>query len=63
MKFAKELSLKLCESYPEMKTLYMSGYTFDVIAQRGILDEGVNFINKPFSQKELAVKLKETLKA
>jgi len=39
----------------------MSGYTADVIAQNGILDDGVNFIQKPFTMRELAVKVREAL--
>jgi hypothetical protein len=37
----------------------MSGYTADVISQRGVLDEGVHFLSKPFSASQLAVKLRE----
>ncbi len=44
-----------------MKILFMSGYTADVIAHRGVLDEGVNFIQKPFSMSELAIKVSESL--
>lgn len=39
----------------------MSGYTADIIVHRGVLDEGVNFIQKPFSQKDLALKVCRTL--
>ena len=39
----------------------MSGYTADLIAHRGVLDDGVNFIEKPFSKKDLAVKVREVL--
>jgi hypothetical protein len=39
----------------------MSGYTANVIAHRGILDEGVHFLQKPFSMRELAVKVREAL--
>ena len=49
---------KLC---PKIKTLFMSGYTADVIAHRGILDEGVSFIPKPLSKMELAAKVREVL--
>ncbi len=45
----KELANALKVSYPDLKTLFMSGYTANVIAHRGILDEGVNFMQKPFS--------------
>jgi DNA-binding response OmpR family regulator len=39
----------------------MSGYTNNVIAHHGVLDEGVNFIAKPFSARELASKVREVL--
>ena len=44
-----------------MKTLFMSGYTADVIAHRGVLDADVHFIHKPFSKQELAAKVREAL--
>ena len=46
---------------PGLKCLYMSGYTANVIAHHGVLDEGVVFIQKPFSTRELAVKVREVL--
>jgi hypothetical protein len=39
----------------------MSGYTADLIAHRGILDEGLNFIQKPFRRDELAEKVRQVL--
>jgi len=39
----------------------MSGYTSNVIAHRGILDEGVQFIQKPFTIKNLAPRIRESL--
>lgn len=39
----------------------MSGYTADIIANQGALDEGVQFIQKPFLQKEMAIKIREVL--
>jgi PAS domain S-box-containing protein len=47
--------------YPGLNVLFMSGYTADVIVHRGVLNEGVNFIQKPFSMKDLAVKVREVL--
>jgi len=44
-----------------MKIVFMSGYTADVIAHQGVLDEGVNFIQKPFSMRDMAVKVREAL--
>jgi DNA-binding response OmpR family regulator len=39
----------------------MSGYTANVIAHHGVLDEGVEFIQKPFSLKDLTMKVREVL--
>ena len=57
----RDLADRLHTFYPNLKTLFMSGYTASVIAHRGVLDEGVNFIQKPFSVKELAVKVSKAL--
>ena len=46
---------------PGIKVLYMSGYTNDVIAHRGVLYEGINFIQKPFSIIGLAAKVRTVL--
>lgn len=46
---------------PRLKCPYMSGYTANVIAHHGLLDEGVLFINKPFSTRDLAAKVRESL--
>jgi two-component system, cell cycle sensor histidine kinase and response regulator CckA len=47
--------------YPDLKRLFTSGYTADVIARNGVLDEGVHFIQKPFSTQDLAAKVREVL--
>jgi len=47
---------------PQMKVLFMSGYTANVIAHHGVLDDGVNFIQKPFSVAEFAVKVQEVIR-
>ncbi len=57
----KQLYEKVSEAYPQVKALYMSGYTDNVIARRGIIDEGVRFIQKPFSINALAAKVREAL--
>jgi len=57
----RDLAAKVSISSPAIKTLYMSGYTADVIAHHGVLDEGVYFIQKPFSMQDLAVKVREAL--
>ena len=57
----RELAKQLGAIRPNLKCLYMSGYTADVIAHRGILGEGLNFIQKPFLSYEIAVKVRQVL--
>jgi len=55
----RDLAKNLLSIYPDIKRLFMSGYTANVIAHHGVLDEGVHFIQKPFSNRDLAVKVRE----
>lgn len=57
----RDLADQLRSLYPDVKTLFISGYTANVIAHRGVLEEGVQFIQKPFSMKELGVKVRAIL--
>jgi PAS domain S-box-containing protein len=57
----RELVKRLLSYHPGLKRLFMSGYTADVIAHHGVLGEGVNFIQKPFSREQLAAKVREAL--
>ena len=57
----RELAKKLLALYPGLKRLFMSGYTADVIAHHGVIDEEVKFIQKPFSLDALAAKVREAL--
>jgi signal transduction histidine kinase/ligand-binding sensor protein/ActR/RegA family two-component response regulator len=56
-----DLAEKISDIYPNINRLFMSGYTANVIAHHGVLKKGVNFIQKPFSQKDLAARVRETL--
>ena len=56
-----ELAKNILPLFPKLKRLFMSGYTADVIANHGVLDVGVNFIQKPFSMNDLAIKVREVL--
>jgi PAS domain S-box-containing protein len=56
-----ELASRLVLLYPGLKRLFMSGYTDDLIAHHGVLDEGVQFIQKPFSSQTLSAKVQEVL--
>jgi len=57
----RELSMNLLATNPNMKCLFMSGYTANVIVHHGVLEDGVNFIQKPFSKKELSKMVREVL--
>ncbi|MCJ7596994.1 MAG: response regulator [Desulfobacterales bacterium] len=57
----RDLAERIQAARPGMKVLYMSGYTANTIAHRGVLAEGTQFIQKPFSVKELAVKVRAVL--
>jgi signal transduction histidine kinase len=56
-----EMSRVLCAKHPEMPVLYMSGYTDDAIVQHGVLEAGINFLQKPFTPGALALKVREVL--
>ena len=57
----RELADRLLQSRPGMRCIFMSGYTADIIAQRGVLDAGVEFLQKPFSRDDLAQKVRAVL--
>ena len=57
----RDLAKNVLSLYPGIKRLFMSGYTADVIAHHGVLEEGVFFIQKPFSKTNLAAKVREVL--
>jgi PAS domain S-box-containing protein len=57
----KELSERLKALRPDLKVLFTSGYTADVIAHRGVLDHGLSFLHKPYDLHELAAKVREML--
>lgn len=57
----RELAGRLLASRPGLKCLFMSGYTANAISHHGVLEEGVQFIQKPFSMKDLAAKVRMAL--
>ena len=57
----RDLAGLLKELYPAIRLLFMSGYTADIIAHQGILDDGISFIQKPFSMADLTEKLRDVL--
>jgi PAS domain S-box-containing protein len=57
----RDLAKNLLSLYPHLKPLFMSGYAANVIVHHGMLDEGVHYIQKPFSKQALAAKVREAL--
>jgi CheY-like chemotaxis protein len=57
----RELAEKLLVSRPDTKVLFMSGYTDDAIVQHGVLEEGTEFLQKPFTRDALTVRVREVL--
>ncbi len=57
----RELAERLLLYHPGMKCLFMSGYTADIIAHHGVLNDGLNFIQKPFLNHELAAMVRKAL--
>lgn len=56
-----ELASRLAKTLPNTKIIFMSGYTDDAIIHHGVLEEGINFIEKPFTPDALARKIREVL--
>jgi len=57
----RELVKEILPFRPRILHLFMSGYTADVLAPHGVIDEGTGFLHKPFSKAGLLEKVKETL--
>ena len=59
----RELAQRIAEIRPNVKILYMSGYTENVIGQDGTLDEGIRLLQKPFNLRDLKSMVREVLDA
>ena len=57
----RELHRRVTEFCPKVMVLFMSGYTDNVIIHKGFVDDGVKFLQKPFTVRELADKIREAL--
>ncbi|HYQ41282.1 MAG TPA: response regulator [Polyangiaceae bacterium] len=57
----RQIYERLAQTMPKLRVLFMSGYTENIIAPHGVLEGGFFFVQKPFSLKELARKVREAL--
>jgi CheY-like chemotaxis protein len=57
----KELKERLEMIYPSLQTLFISGYTADIVAKRGVLEEGMYFLQKPFTTTALLKKIRSMI--
>ncbi len=59
----RDLSVRMAQKIPGLRCIFMSGYTADIITDKGVLADSVAFLEKPFSRGELARKVREVLDA
>jgi CheY-like chemotaxis protein len=59
----RALAHELCRRHPALRVLYVSGYTHDAIAERGVLDSGIEFLAKPFTVSSLLARVRTILDA
>ena len=59
----RQLAKRICQERPEIRVLYMTGYTDDEIMAQGLTRGSHNILQKPFSSTDLANKVGEALQA
>lgn len=57
----RELAEQMLARFPSLRVVFTSGYTDDIIAHHGVLEEGIDFLPKPYSPSSLATKVREVL--
>jgi CheY-like chemotaxis protein len=57
----RQLAERIQSTRPQIKIMYMTGYTDDMVVQHKVLEPGVKLLQKPFSKVDLALKVRSTL--
>jgi two-component system cell cycle sensor histidine kinase/response regulator CckA len=57
----RQLADRLKEERPALRVLYMSGYTADIVSQRGVIEDGAAFLSKPFTEETLTQGVRRAL--
>ena len=57
----RDLSDRLVQRHPDIKVLFMSGYTDDAVIRHGVLEDEVHFLQKPFSMNDLLSRVRRVL--
>ena len=57
----KDLAERVRHRYPDIKVLYMSGYPQQIIASRGVIEQGVALVEKPFDKETLLHSVREVI--
>jgi DNA-binding response OmpR family regulator len=57
----KEVASRVCELHPGIGVLYMSGYTAGLLSAQGVLEQGINLLEKPFTEAALLKKMRAVL--
>jgi DNA-binding response OmpR family regulator len=60
-KNGKEVYKEIKKVKPDIKVIFVSGYSADIINKKGILEVGMNFISKPVSPDDLLIKIRDVL--
>ena len=57
----KDVAQKVLHDRPDLKVIFMSGYTSDAIVSRGVLEDDIEFLEKPFTPTSVAAKIRDVL--